>query len=242
MHIYFLLGMMLIPFFRFKAIQNTFRLEEITNSCYQQLDEERKRRATAVQTLAITKNSNADLKKKLAAKEQARKSADSALEGVERQAESQRKLTCEANDQLAASKEQVEALRKQLEKTQRLRDQAEKAKAKAEKAKAEAERARDEAEQHGYEVGVVETEDALRAEVPAVCRAYCAQTWEEALNRAGIDASSELRRPENIFFPLVIQAPGSTSGQKEAAPPVIKSLEDAQLQNPPTFNQQEQVK
>ena len=44
MHLYFLFGMMLIPFFRFKAIQNTFRLEEITNSCYQQLDKERKKR------------------------------------------------------------------------------------------------------------------------------------------------------------------------------------------------------
>ena len=35
------------PFF-FLAIQNTFRLEEIINSRYQQLDDERKRRATAV--------------------------------------------------------------------------------------------------------------------------------------------------------------------------------------------------
>ena len=83
MHIYFLFGMMLIPFFCFKAIQNMFRLQEITNSCYQQLDEKRKRRATAVQTLAIAKNSNAGLKKKLAAEEQARKSANSALEGRE---------------------------------------------------------------------------------------------------------------------------------------------------------------
>ena len=69
-----------------------------------------------------------------------------------------------------------------MEEIQRLRDQAEKAKAEAEKAKAEAERVRNEAEQHGYDVGVAETEDALRVEVPAVCRAYCAQTWEEALN------------------------------------------------------------
>ena len=99
-----------------------------------------------VQTLAIAENSNANLKKKLVAEEQAQKSADLALEGAERQAESQRKLTCKANDQLAASKEQVETLRKQLEETQRLRDQVEKAKAEAEKAKAEAERARDEAE------------------------------------------------------------------------------------------------
>ena len=89
--------MVLIPLF-FLGYSKYFRLEEITNSCYQQLDEERKRRATAVQTLAIAENSNADLKKKLAVKEQARKSADLALEGAERQAESQRKLTHEAND------------------------------------------------------------------------------------------------------------------------------------------------
>ena len=122
MHIYFLFGMMLIPFFRFKAIQNMFRLEEITNSCYQQLDEERKRRATTVQTLAIAENSNANLKKKLAANEQTRKSVDLVLEGVERQAESQRKLARETHDQLAASKEQLATLKKQLEEAQRVRD------------------------------------------------------------------------------------------------------------------------
>ena len=52
----------------------------------------------------------------------------------------------------------------------------------AEEDKAKAEKERDVAEQHGYDVGVAETEDALRAEVPAICRAYCTQTWEEALN------------------------------------------------------------
>ena len=74
------------------------------------------------------------------------------------------------------------ALKKQLEEAQRLRDQAKKAKVEAEKAKAKAEREKDEVEQHGYDVGIAKTEDALRAEVPAVCRAYCAQTWEEAFN------------------------------------------------------------
>ena len=52
--------------------------------------------------------------------------------------------------------------------------------------KAKAEKERDEAKQHGYDVGVAETEDTLRAEVPAVCHAYCTQTWEEALNQTGI--------------------------------------------------------
>ena len=70
----------------------------MTNSLYQQVDEERKRRAVVVQTLAIAENSNTDLKKKLTAEEQARKSVDVALESVERQAESQRKLVHEAND------------------------------------------------------------------------------------------------------------------------------------------------
>ena len=85
---------------------------------------------------------------------------------------------------------------------------------------------------------MAETEDALRAEVPAICRAYCAQTWEEALNRAGIDASSELRKPENTFFPHALQVPN----QKEAAPLVTQLAEDAQLQNPPPPSQQEQAK
>ena len=200
----------------------------MTNSICQQLDDERKKRVAAVQTLAIAENSNTDLKKKLIAEEQARKSADSALEAAERQAESQRKLAREVSDQLAASKEQLAALKKQLEEAQRIRDQAEKARVEVEKAKAKAERERDEAEQHDYDVGVAETEDALKAEVPAICRAYCTQTWEEALNQAGIDASSELRKSENIIFPPALQVPN----QKEAAPPVTQTVEEAHPQNP----------
>ena len=74
------------------------------------------------------------------------------------------------------------ALKQQLEEANRLKDLVEKAKLQAEEDKVKAEKEKDEAEQHDYDVGVAETEDALRTEVPAVCRAYCAQTWEEALN------------------------------------------------------------
>ena len=77
------------------------------HSVSQQLDKERKRRTTAVHTLTIVENSNADLRQKLKAEEHARKSADATLKGAETQAESQRKLTNEAKEQLAASKEQV---------------------------------------------------------------------------------------------------------------------------------------
>ena len=185
------------------------------HSISQQLDDKRKRRVVAVQTLTIAENSNTDLKKKLTAEEQAKKSANAALKGVETQAESKRKLTNEAKEQLAASKEQVAALKQQLEEAKKLKDRAEKARMQAEEDKAKAEKERDEVEQYSYDVGVAETEDTLRAEVLAVCRAYCTQTWEEALNQAGVEASSELRKPESIVFPPALWI----HVQKEATPP-----------------------
>ena len=51
-----------------------------------------------MQTLNIAEQNNADLKKKLANEEHARWSTDLALEGVQRQAEDQRKRLCETTD------------------------------------------------------------------------------------------------------------------------------------------------
>ena len=169
-------------FFLKQAVQSTFRMEEIYHSVAQQLDDERKRRVSAVQMLTIAENNNADLREKLKAEEQQRKSAEAALKGPETQAESQRKLANDVKGQLVTAKEQITALRQQLEEANRLKALVENAKVQAEEDKLKAEKERDEAEQYGYDVGVAETEDALRAEVPAVCRAYYAQTWEEALN------------------------------------------------------------
>ena len=86
-------------------------MEEMYHSISQQLDDERKRRVAAVQTLTIAENSNANLKQKLKDEEQARKSSESALKGTETQAESQRKLANEIKGQLVAAKEQMVALK-----------------------------------------------------------------------------------------------------------------------------------
>ena len=158
------------------------------------------------------------------------------MKGAETQAENQRKLANEIKGQLVATKEQIAALRQQLEEANRLKDLAEKARNQAEEDKLKAEKERDEAEQHDYDVGVAETEDALRAEVPAVCRAYYAHTWEEALNQAGIDASSALRKPENIVFSLALQIPN----QKDASPPTSQPIKEAQSQHPSSTSQQAQ--
>ena len=86
---------------------------------------------------------------------------------------------------MAATKTQFTALKKKLE-------EVEKAKALAEKTRDEAVKAKDATEQHGYEVGVAETEDSLKAEVSAMCRTYCALVWDEALNQGGVEVSTSV--------------------------------------------------
>lgn len=107
---------------------------------------------------------------------------------------------------MSSSKEQVAALQKKLAEVQMQRDLAEKAKEEAERAKREAEVARAGAEQQGYELGVVEIEESLRAEVPAMCRIYCAQTWTKALDQARVEVSFELRKAKKIYYPPAIRA------------------------------------
>ena len=68
---------------------------------------------------------------------------------------------------MAATKTYIAALKKKLE-------EAEKSKALAEETWDEAVKVKEATKQHGYDVGVSETEDSLRAEVPAVYRTYCA--------------------------------------------------------------------
>ena len=92
---------------------------------------------------------------------------------------------------IAIAKEQIVALKKKLEK---------------------AEEAVAQAEQEGYDVGVKETEENLRAKVTGVCRGYYLQVWNEALNQARVDASSELRRTKNILYSptLCITSPSNS--------------------------------
>ena len=85
------------------------------NNCYQQLEDERKKRTSAVQTLTISEQNLAVVRKKLVDEEQARKSADLVLEGAQRQAEDQRKRLRKANEELKAARDQMAVLKKQLE-------------------------------------------------------------------------------------------------------------------------------
>ena len=57
------------------------------------------------------------------------------------------------------------------------------------------------AENLAYERGVQETETRLTIEVIAVCREYYAETYSQALDRAGIPADSDLRRTNQVYYP-----------------------------------------
>ncbi|KAK9987395.1 hypothetical protein SO802_032346 [Lithocarpus litseifolius] len=78
------------------------------------------------------------------------------------------------------------------------------------------EKAKEQAEQEGYDEGIVETEETFRAEVSEVCRFYCLQVWNEALDRAGVGASSALSGAKNDYYPPTIHPLGSSSSKADS--------------------------
>ncbi|XP_065617525.1 uncharacterized protein LOC136062437 [Quercus suber] len=162
------------------AIQATFKAEELVNISHQQMKDEESRRVSAIEAFYVAEKRVKELNTKLTEAKREKKSAEATLERAKRQAETQHKQLRQAEDELANAKEQINLLKKKLE---------------------DVEKAKDQAEQDGYNVGVAETKEALRVEVSGVCRAYCLQVWNEALNLAGVEASSALMRAENVYYP-----------------------------------------
>ena len=190
------------------------------------MKEEEGRRNAAMEAFSVAEKRNQELKKKLLEVEKERKYAVAALESTEKQAESQRLLLRTTEDNLATFKTQISSLKKKLE-------EVEKARVLAEKAWEEAEKAKDEVEQHGYNVGVAETEDALRAEVPAICKTYCALTWDEALNQTGIEASSVLRKAGSVYYPPTIRLTSSSDSKADLSPSKAGEVQGSPPKAPP---------
>ena len=57
------------------------------------------------------------------------------------------------------------------------------------------------AEAAAYERGVVETKARLTTEVMVVCRDYCAETYNKALDWAGVSADFDMRRTDKVYYP-----------------------------------------
>ena len=159
------------------------------------MKEEEGRCVAAVKAFKLAEKKSQNLNAKLVEADWDKKSAKATLDGVERQVEAQHKQLRQAEDELSVAKSQFKVLTKKLE---------------------EAEKAKEQAEQYGYDIGVVETEEALKVEVLEVCRFYCLQVWNEALDQVGVEASSTLRRVENVYYPSAICASGSLSSKADS--------------------------
>ena len=164
-------------------------------------DEEGMQIAT-VEAFSLVDKRIQELNNQLTEADKERKSVDATLHVAENQAETQHKQLCQTKDLFSAAKEQIRTLKMKLE---------------------EVKKAIEKAKQDGYDVGVAKTEETLKAEVSGVCRTYCLQVWNEALNQVGVEASFALRREKNVYYPPAIRASGPLSSTVEIAPMVLSS-------------------
>ena len=109
------------------------------------------------------------------------------MKSAEAQAENQRKELCTTQLNLATEKAGVLDLQAKLKR--------------AKEPLKVAQKATTAAETLAYERGVQETETRLTAEVTAVCREYCAKTYSQALDRAGIPTDFDLRKTNQVYYP-----------------------------------------
>ena len=179
---------------------------------------ERKKRITASKTLEASEDELAKVKADLTITIHERDNVLAGLASAQKQAVDQTKHVLVAEYQLRIAKDLIEGLNKQLAAAEHDKgvaeyacDEALRAKKEAEFARTEAEVAKETAEDDGYNAGVTETQAILKAQILGMCRFYCSQVWEEALKRAGVDASSDLWKAENIFYPTAIREATSTS-------------------------------
>lgn len=72
----------------------------------------------------LTEKKSQDLNAKLVEVDWGKKNAEAALDGVERQAEAQRKQLRQADDELSVAKSQIKVLTKKLEEAKKAKEQA----------------------------------------------------------------------------------------------------------------------
>ena len=87
------------------------------------------------------------------------------------------------------------------------------------------------AETSAYKRGVLETEARLTTEVTIVCREYCAETYNQALDQAGILVDSDLRRVDQVYYPKDLKE-NTTAPPPPAALPLPPPEQSLTTQEP----------
>ena len=170
-----------------QVTQQVYVAEDWVRSANNKLDVEIQNRHDVEKALGVANHEKTQLAEKFKAVESARQSAEAGLKNAEAQTEDQRKELYTTQLNLATEQAAVLDLKTKLQK--------------AEEALKVAQEAATAAETSAYERGVLETEARLTAEVTVVCRGYYAETYNQALDRAGVLADSDLRRVDQVYNP-----------------------------------------
>ena len=136
--------------------------------------------------LGTVNHEKTQLAEKLKAVESARQSVKAGLKNAEAQAEDQCKELYTTQLNLATKQAAVLDLKAKLQKAEEV------LKVALEAAKA--------VETATYERGVLEIEARLTAEVTMVCRDYYAETYNQALDWAGVPVDSDLMRADQVYY------------------------------------------
>ena len=177
---------LIILVFSMQVTQQVYVAKDWLRSTDNNLNVEIQNRHDVEKAFGMANHKKMQLAEKLKAAESAQKSVEAGLKSAEAQAEDQRKEPYTIQLNLAAEKAAVLDLKSKLQK--------------AEEALKVAQEAATAVETSAYECGVLETEARLTAEVTTVCREYCVETYNQALDRAGILADSNLRRANQVYY------------------------------------------
>ena len=169
-----------------QVTQQVYVAEDWVRSATTNLNAEIQNRYDIEKALGTANHEKTQIAEKLKVAKNGRKSAEARLKSSEAQVENQRKELYTTQLNLATEKTAVLDLQAKLKR--------------AEKALKVAQEAATATETLAYERGVQETKRRLTAEVTAVCREYCAETYSQALDRAGIPADSNLRRTDQVYY------------------------------------------
>ena len=165
-----------------QVTQQVYVAEDWVWTAHNKFNAEVQTRRKIEKALSTANHEKMQLVEKFKAAKSACQSAETRLKTAEAQTKNQRKQLYTTQINLTTKKAAVLDLKAKLQKAQ------EALKVAQEAAKA--------AEEAAYEREVLETETRLTAEVMVVCRDYCAKTYFQALDRAGVLVDSDPRKAD----------------------------------------------
>ena len=79
------------------------------------------------------------------------------------------------------------------------------------------------------------------SEVLEVCRTYCFQVWNEALNQAGVEAYSVLRKGKSVYYLQAIRASSYSNSKANTPPEVADPEKSSPSKVPPSSSSPQKV-